>query len=182
MKHIIAYSILVILLIGSVWYANDQRKEKLRWKSNYETAELDHSREIVLTKEELKEYYGDSIKELKRQLGIKPNQIERIVKIKYTVRDTTVVKITTRDSTFIITDTTKFLIIKPCYKLSGYLYNRDMHTDLEWRDRGTLILYWKRPKKFLFIEYGKKQYRAKYYSECAKSEQIIEDNIRIFKE
>jgi len=182
MKHFIAYSILVILLLCSIWHGNDQRKEKLRWKSNYKTASFDHGRELALTKEELKEYYADSIKELRRQLGIKPNQIDRIVKIRYDIHDTTVVKITTRDTTFVITDTTKFLIKEPCYTMTGYLYNREMHVDINWRDTGTLVIYWKRPKKFLFIEYGRKQFRALFYSDCSKSEQKIKKNIRILKE
>lgn len=182
MKHIAAYTILVILLLCSIWYGYDQRKEKLRWKNNFETSEIDHARELELTKEELKDYYGDSIKELRRQLGIKPKQVDRIIKVRYDVHDTALIHLFTRDSVFIITDTTKFLIEKSCFTLTGYLFKKDMFVDINWRDRGTLVLYWKRPKKFLFIEYGKKQYRAKFYSECSKSEQEITKNIRIQKE
>lgn len=106
-------------------------------------------------------------------LKIRPKQIEKIIYITTTEKDTVVkevpVKVLGKDH-WLIADTGK------CYTWKGEAFLSDdslsvKKTEFSYHNKTTQVFYKKRPHKFLFIRYGKWTYLQQLSSECGESQQ-----------
>jgi len=174
----------VILLIMLLWGIN-QRSEKLRYKSNFEAEVLHNGQQVIVTQSEYQRLYKD-IDSLTRSLGLKPKQVIQIVQSNYEIVDSAVGKLTgdtiyqiRNDTVIMYIDTLKFSIDRPCYILSGYLANNQIHEKLTLKDKSSLIIYRERPRKFLFIKYGRWQYSAILHSQCSGRIMSVDNNVLI---
>ncbi len=177
----IAMAVLIIAIVLLFMNNLNLRKENRRVSDNYETTLLKIDREQQLTKDELKKMYK-KYDTLSNKLDIKLKNIERIVKIKYEFRDSTVIKAKTIVDT--VHEKLNFIATNKCYEISGFVQKNDVlinnvHVD----DKLDLFIYKEKPKWMLGLRKFWKRYThtAKVYSECKGDTMYIEQNIKIIK-
>jgi hypothetical protein len=126
---------------------------------------------ITLSQKEFKSTISHQLDSVLDARGLKRSQIQEVTYVKnyYINHDTTIVKpvevIQGRDTIFPFTD------IKDCFTIGGYMrviQNQPALTitTRKFDDETTIIGYWKRPHKFWFINWGKKENFVESSTKC----------------
>lgn len=185
LNQILNFAILIVCVGLALWWGFSERSEKLRYKDNFEAEVVKNGRQVYVTEMEYSRLYSE-IDSLSRELGKKPKHIVQIVKVDYQVRDTAEATLTgdtvylvRNDTIFVQPDTLRFNIDRPCYLLTGYVYNSRIKAEIDFRDKPMVIFDRERSKRFLFIKYGPWQYSATFYSQCSGKTMWIQENILI---
>ncbi|MBW6491858.1 MAG: hypothetical protein K0B15_11770 [Lentimicrobium sp.] len=172
-------ALLLFLLMAEI-------KSNYRLKDNYSALLSDISLQQTVTNKEYKKLYSE-IDRLTRELGLKPKQIIQIVQTTYTIKDTVTFPLSgdttylvRNDTVFSIIDTLRFNIERPCYKLSGWIYDSKIHENLLLKDKTSVVIYRERPNKLLFVKFGRWRYSALFHSECS-GHMKVDNNIVIQK-
>ena len=126
---------------------------------------------LVLRKDEVNGKLRGTIDSLSKVLQIKPKQIEKIVTKTVIQKDTVIKKVP------VYTSGQNFWKIKdsgPCFKWQADAFILDdslsvNRTLFSYSNKTTDAFYKERPWKFLFIKFGKWQYKQKTNSECGES-------------
>jgi hypothetical protein len=133
------------------------------------TKEGQDSRTLVLKEKELSGKLRAEVDELAEKLKVKPKQIEKIIHIETTVIDTVIKEIPVKqltDKSWSFTDTiNKCSVYKGVVSLTGDSINVKRTSFID-QNQTTPVYYWKRPKQFLFIHYGKRKNYVEYSSKC----------------
>lgn len=185
----------IIILIGAllfffaVWLAPVLCfvKNKQRFTENL-TALLDNKavtpaqsvtgRPLVLATAEIKNHFPVDVTRAKEQ-GIKARQIKSITHIG--ISNTQTIAPALRDS--VVNDTVKVKVAHYADKwltFSQTIKNDTAFTTWQCRDSLTHLLYWKRPHRFLFVSYGRKQYFLK--STAANPHSLITNQLIVQNE
>lgn len=177
-KIILILAIVGSILIGSLFVSvriiSNQNKAIARLEQNQQallTQVEGLNTSIQLTKEEFKKTLSKELDSTLKANGIKPGQVTDITNVynTYNNYDTTVIH---PDPVIINKDTIyPFVDIKDCFTIKGYmevLAEKPVLNIIErnYTDTTTMIGYWKRPHKFLFIKWGKKQNFIEASSKC----------------
>lgn len=123
---------------------------------------------LYLTEKERTVKLNRTVDSLAKALKIKPKQVDKIIYIENTTRDTVKISVPTdliEKDYWYIQDSSK------CFKWAGnaYLMAGELNVErtlFEYNNRTTEVFYRKRPHKFLFIHYGKWQNLQEISSEC----------------
>lgn len=181
MKHLPTYAILLIIIAGLVWLATHQRSELKRTRANWQAEVQDLGRQQDVTQRELTQMY-DVADSLQAKLNIKPKQIVQYIRVPVQYRDTGSVKINSvHDTVKAYPDSITGLVQMPCYDLSILLYKGTYYTDLQYKDDIEVVLYRIRPRKFLFIRYGKWQNEAALISSCRDTVYKPVRNVKVIR-
>lgn len=174
-----AIAVIIIGLVG--WWGLNQYSGKITAENNLAAKIKYTDAAIYLTKRQAKEFYSATIDSLSHELNIKPKQITHWIKAEIKYRDTgsVVIKERPRDTILVYPDSITGIIKKPCYELHLLLYKGVFYEDMKYSDKMTAIIYRKRPKKILFIKYGKWQHRAAFLSECRNDTIKVINNVVI---
>ena len=176
MNKIIPYLILIIVvLIGWLMYKELQnlRDENDRLLHNMEQRLMNRQDEVLaLTKKELIRYNQDTLlTKLMDSLSIKARQITGVINHKYRyVYDTTI---------YLVIDTLKPMIkrfgvkFNDCVSVYGFVDTSTVTFDsIPINYNATSVYYWRRPNKFWFIRYGKKQYFSDTKNNCTGESKV----------
>jgi len=142
-----------------------------------------NSKILELTKQEFKKNYYDKdslLRSIVDSINIRYRNIERTINYKYYhIYDTTITLITTSDSTI-----KKFKHeFDKCVSVSGEVnWKKSIikFDSLKLNMNTTTLYYWKRPHKFLFINWGKKEHFAVTKNNCSGETKMTD--IEIVKE
>jgi hypothetical protein len=140
------------------------------------TAENKQYSKIVYTKDEFIQLLTDSLKTALNALQIKPKEVTKIVYRYITDIDTVdrIVFVDYRKTHWLVSDTGN------CFTWSAMAFLSDTtlkvtRTDFTYANQTTDYFYAVRPKKFLFIRYGKKIVKQITVPKCGSaSEKVIE--------
>jgi len=164
-----------------------------KWKSEAKRIGLNYDidlrgeleRQKTITTAELKKYYEAEI-EILKQHGIKPNQVENIVQIRYNYKDSLIPKtqlvfkdtlIEYFDTLFVVTFS-EFEVESKCHKISGYILSDSiMIQSVETTDNLLISLY-KEKRKCIF---GKRKVKAIAISECKGDTITVLNNLKVGK-
>jgi len=171
---------LSILLATAVMFGTYQRKEKLRFEQNWQAEKSDRGDEKVLTQKELKSLYSE-VERMQHKLNVKPKQIDRWIKAPISYIDTGSVRViySPSDTVYIYPDSLHGEVVRPCYGLSWLIYKGNFTEQINYSDTVQLLMYRERPKKFLFIKYGRWVNSAALYSQCRDSVYKVFNNVRV---
>ena len=165
------FIILVLLLTGISFFLlyKKELKEKQRIENNLNIVTNNLNEAIFLHNTELNKYFKQ-IDSLRSALKIRSKEVQTVFVTKYNYKDSTI--ILPYKDTIIIKDTLTYTlkeynIARQCYSLKIKQTGDTIAEQLDYRDKLTGFLYWERPYKFLFIRWGRKQYRLKIASECS---------------
>lgn len=180
LNQLINIIILFVAVALALWWGFSQRAEKIRFERNFKAEKLYRDQEREITGRELKEMYSVTEK-LQKELKIKPKQVIRWMQGEISYQDTGSTTIITRpnDTILVYPDSIHGKIEKSCYTLDLLLYKGVFVEQLNYRDSLQVMLYRERPKKFLFIKFGKWVNKAVLYSTCRDSTYKVFDNIKI---
>ncbi len=151
-------------------------KERL-WQNNLElTAKDKQHTKIIYSKDEFIQLLTDSLKSTLKSLSIKPKEVTKIIYRTITDIDTVdrPVFVDYRKTHWMIADTGK------CFIWQGMAFLSDTtlkvtRIDFSYENRTTDYYYAVRPKKFLFIRYGKRVIKQVTVPRCGSaSERVIE--------
>jgi len=181
----IIYGVIVLLffsmgvtiqVLSRKYKAEKADKERL-WQNNLNlTAENKQYSKIVYTKDEFIQLLSDSLKTALKSLEIKPKEVTKIV-YRYIIDIDTVdrpVFVDYKKTHWMLSDTGK------CFIWNGMAFLSDTtlkvtRTDFVYENQTTDYFYAVRPKKFLFIRYGKKIVKQITVPKCGESsEKVIE--------
>jgi hypothetical protein len=176
-KIIIILTIVGSILIGSLFVSiriiANQNKAIARLEQNQANllTKEDVNTIVLLTTKELKETMSKELDSTLKANGIKPGQVTDVTNVynTYNNYDTTVIHpdpvIINKDTIYPVDNTVD------CFTIKGYmqiLAEKPVLTITErnYADSISMIGYWKRPHKFLFIKWGKKQNFIEASSKC----------------
>lgn len=170
----------ILLFVGSALIFNE-RSKRITAERNLTATIKDKSLQVEVTKRTADRLYGATIDSLSREIGIKPKQIVQWMKGEIEYRDTgSVVVIPPRiDTVKVYPDSLTGRIDEPCFTLDILLYKNKFHHEFTYKDELMPVIFRERPKQFLFIKYGKWQYRAEIISKCMDSSLRVYENVRI---
>jgi hypothetical protein len=169
----------ILLIIGMGYTIYSLKAENKRLNNNIIALKDDNSRQLLLTKSELQQFYGKQLDSLSKALDIKLKNVTNIIITKYNYKDT-VIKHVAFD-TVKIEGSEKFLVSKGCFKVEGSIDKTGLNIKtLELNDKLTTFIYKDYYKRFLFIKY-RPYYTCKVYSECKKDTVHVETNIKVIK-
>ena len=184
--QIVVYIVVVglLALFFSLWRM--ERKEKNRIKENFDI-EISNEKERLqtLTLSEFKKYYEAEIETLK-QHGIKSNQVENIVQIRYNYKDSLIPKtqlvfkdtlIEYFDTSFVVTFS-EFDIESKCNIVKGYILSDSIVIQSIETTDNLLISLYKEKRKCIF---GKRKVKAIAISECKGDTVTILNNLKVGK-
>jgi len=168
------------------WIVVSSKKEILRLKTNADIVlrqELD--RQQTITKKEFKKYFSE-ISDTLKSYGIKANQVQNIVQVKYIYKDTLIPKyvlnfrdsiIEYYDTSFVVTFS-EFDVESKCNIVHGYILSDTLVIQsVETNDKVLISLY-REKMKCLFKKRG---IRAIAISECKGDTLEIIKNLKIGK-
>lgn len=165
-----------IQVLNRKYKAEKADRERL-WANNLNlTAENRQYSKVIYTKDEFIQLLSDSLKTSLFALKIKPKEVTKIVYRYITDIDTVnkVVFVDYRKTHWQISDTGK------CFTWSGMAYLSDttlkvIRDNFEYSNQTTDYFYQSRPRKFLFIRFGKKTVKQVTVPRCGNaSEKVIE--------
>ena len=173
--------VVVILMIAAIVVLSallhNANKEKNRVQDNWEAAVSDRSRQQTILVKELKEYFADEVEQLK-QNGIRPNQVDYLVKVKYTYHDST----RYRDTLIYVYDTVRevrtadFCVEADCYAVDGCIIGDTLEIhNMTTRDEILMSLY-REKRKCLF---ERQRVKAIAISGCSGDTLAIIRNLKI---
>ena len=151
-------------------------KERL-WHNNIELlAQNQKQTALIFTKDEFMKVISDSLRNALDSLKIKPKQVTKIIYKYITDIDTVdkLVFVDYRKTDWLVSDTGK------CFTWSGMAYLSDttlkvIRDNFEYSNQTTDYFYQSRPRKFLFIRFGKKTVKQVTVPRCGNaSEKVIE--------
>jgi hypothetical protein len=175
------YSILVfvgfILILAVMNYFKDRKIERQNAEifrlANNQNELLDqnnHHVDLILKKDEFIKNLDDSLKQALKELKIKPKTVVKVEERTVTIRDTIVkevpVYVLKRD-TWLISDSDKCFIWEGIASLTHDSLNV-RRINFSYQNKTTDIFTATRPKKFLFIRYGRKVITQTSQSKCGK--------------
>jgi hypothetical protein len=170
MKNYIIIGVLIALLIGCGCLYNLERKERIRFENNYETASLQLNRAEILKANEV-EIYAYKLDSLRKELSIRKSDVIAIFKTKYNFKDSIILvpidTIRTVYDTIPLPDYYEYK--SPCYDLQISNENDKLTIIPNFHDNFTGYLYKERKYKFWFIRWGAISYKLKIQSECKNS-------------
>jgi len=180
--RIVTAAFIIISLFIVIWVNNSTEKEQL--KTNFEI-ELNNIRERQqqLTGKELKTFHKD-ITDTLQNYGIKPKQVENIVKISYRYKDSVIPKyeLIFRDTIIKLFDTSKIVfatdinVATKCNIIKGNIIDNVLTINsIETTDTLLISLY-KEKRKCLFRKRGIK---AIAISQCKGDTLTILNNLKI---
>ena len=175
--YLIAIAILVVLSLALCRQYEHNKRVKAESESERLAADVmqligkdSNSVALVLRKDEINSKLSLKIDSLSKALKIRPKQIEKIITITNTIRDTVRVPVYIdrigRDHWF-LSDTMQCAL----YEADVYLYDQDLEI---WRSNfentnTTVQSFFKvRPKKFWFIKYGKWKHKQVITPKCGE--------------
>ena len=174
----------LLVLFFSLW--KKERTERKRIQTNFDIElknELD--RQQTLTTKEFKTYFSDIADTLKNY-GIKPNQVENVVSVRYVYKDTLIpvrvlnfvdTLIEYFDTSFVVTFS-DFEVESKCNVVKGYIWADTLVINsIETTDKLLISLY-KEKRKCLFKKRG---IRAIAISECKGDTLDVLRNLRVGK-
>lgn len=185
--------ILIAIAVG-IWFYKDwqfQKAENTRQSENMRQLRLADSTRFtsqILSTSEIKEYLEYQNKDLKKLLedsGIRENRLQSILSTTYRYSDNTrkeydmsgiisAIK-ENKNLTMPWTDTTHCMTIKGNVSFKNDSLKVTV-TDREFKNKTNNVVYWERHQwKFLGIKtrfLGKKEFTAKSFDECGKSETL----------
>lgn len=190
MKTKLIILIAVIILIGSLAsglqifykkYQSEKANRERLFNNNIQLmAEKRHQLALIYTKDEFIEVISDSLRNALDELKIKPKEVTKIIYRTITDIDTVdrPVYVDYRKTHWMIADTGQ------CFTWSGMAFLSDTilkvtRINFNYLNNSVDYFYQSRPKKFLFIRYGKKKIRQVNIPECGF---ISEKTIEIIKE
>jgi len=186
MKSVKLY-IIVILLVSVVFIARLYRQEKQEYQRNRQNYDIEqrHERDRlqILTKKEFKTYYRDFAAPLKNY-GVKPGQIENIVKVSYRYKDTLIPEyvLKYRDTLIEVFDTvfftgiSNFEVESKCNTVKGVIIGDTLLIEsIETTDKLLISLY-KEKRKCVF---KKRKIKAIAISECKGDTLTVLNNLKI---
>lgn len=170
--------VLLMILFMVLWIK--QKNEFKRQKENLKIElSKEYSRQQDITIKQLKESFQEELKVLK-EYGVKPKQIENIIKVRYNYIDTLI----SRDTLVYIYDTIKndmiahFDVESGCNRIKGYVYYDTIKIEsVEVLDNIMITLY-KEKRKCLF---KKRTVTAIAVSDCMKDTITVTRNLVIHK-
>jgi len=177
---LIGIGIVVLFLASAVITTNVLRKQNIKLKAdNYRLVKNQNqvmNENISIKNLRLKEIEINDRLRLERDsiaeaLKIKPKQVERIIYITTTEIDTVVKNVpvyVVGQNFWKIKDSGK------CFRweADAFLLDDSLNVNrtlFDYHNKTTQTFYRERPKKFLFIRYGKWQYKQQIDSECGES-------------
>ena len=171
---------LSILLTAAVLFGISQRKKSIRFEQNWKAEVSDRADERQVTTRELKELYSVTA-EMQRKLNIKPKQVTRWLQAPINYIDTGSVRLvlSPSDTVYIYPDSLHGEVVRPCYGLSWLIYKGNFTEQINYSDTVQLLMYRERPKRFLFIKYGRWVNSAALYSQCRDSVYKVFNNVRV---
>jgi hypothetical protein len=171
------FSMGVTIQVLSRKYKAEKADRERLWQNNLNlTAENKQYSKIVYTKDEFIQLLSDSLKTALKSLKIKPKEVTKIV-YRYIIDIDTVdrpVFVDYKKTHWMLSDTGK------CFTWSAMAFLSDTtlkvtRTDFVYENQTTDYFYAVRPKKFLFIRYGKKIVKQITVPKCGESsEKVIE--------
>jgi len=182
-----AIGAVVIILILLAVFLNIEHKSHIRERDRADRLEENQRQLLASTSQQttliltLREFLSvDALKidSLSKALKIRPKTITQYITIEKTIHDTVpkIVKVYPLKDSWVLTDSDK------CWRWSGEakLQNELMTVNrlrFDYNDKITEFFYWERPRKFLFVRYGKKRYYQKTSSECG-TEKVLTIDIK----
>lgn len=174
--------IIVLIIIGifCLFYSGERNK-RLTAERNLTASLLDKSLQIEVTKRQADRLYGATIDSLARALKVKPKQIVRWQKAEIEYRDTgSVVIVPPRiDTVKIYPDSLHGRVERDCYTIDILLYQNRFYTELQYRDELMPVIYRERPRRILFVRFGRWQYRVEILSKCDKAKISVFENVYV---
>jgi hypothetical protein len=174
----------VLILFFYLW--QKERNERKRIQENFDI-EITNERERqqTLTTKEFKKYFDEYVAELKNY-GIKPNQVENVVSVRYVYKDTLIQKqvLNFRDTLIQVYDTaftvsfSDFDIESNCNRVTGKIIADTLIIDSIETTDNLLISLYKEKRKCLL---KKRSIKAIAISECKKDTLTILHNLKIGK-
>ena len=176
----IAIGLVVLFIAGLTVTVNIQQtqiKKKDAENARLQFNQLELSKEnteltsLTLRKDEVIGRYKITLDSLSEAYEVKPKQIVRYIErvITEKVTDTVRVYVTeVNQDNWLLSDTGKCFI----YEADVYLTNQNLEvwrSNFEYENTTTDVYYKIRPRKFLFLKFGKWQYRHDVNSECGES-------------
>lgn len=169
----------IIIVASAFVTANILIKQNKKLKSEIERvqgnnfqlmAENRHQTTLFLTEKELTGKLSSERDSLAKALKIRPKQITKIVYIDVVTRDTIKVPVYV---TITGKDTWKLADGNECFKWAANAFKQGDslkidRTLFEYSNKTTETYYKERPRKFLFIKFGKWIYKADIKSECGE--------------
>jgi hypothetical protein len=175
------FSMGVSLQILSRKYQAEKADKERLWNNNIELSATGRQQSaLIYTKDEFIRVISDSLKAALKELKIKPTEVTKIIYRTITDIDTVdrPVYVDYRKTHWMIADTGK------CFTWSGMAFLSDTilkvtRTNFNYSNGSVDYFYQSRPKKFLFIRYGKKKIRQVTVPRCGS---VSEKTIEIIKE
>ncbi|HBI36890.1 MAG TPA: hypothetical protein DDY71_04545 [Spirochaetia bacterium] len=174
---LIFFSMGVTIQVLSRKYRAEKADKERLWQNNLELSAKDRQySKIIYSKDEFIQIQSDSLKQALNDLKIKPKEVIKIIYRTITDIDTIdrEVFVDYRKTHWMVSDTGK------CFTWSAMAFLSDTtlkvtRTDFSYENQTTDYFYQSRPKKFLFIRYGKKKVRQVTVPKCGNStEKVIE--------
>lgn len=177
---LIALCILLAAVVGLSLLLTKAKKENKRLSNNLE---IELKRELntqqTITTSEFKQYFSEDVETLKEH-DIKPSQVENIIKVSYTYKDT----LFSRDTLIYIYDTIRktniagFEIATNCHVVSGCVVENNIEINgIETSDTLLISLY-KEKRKCLFKA---QKIKAIAISKCSGDTLEILRNLKVQK-
>ena len=175
--NISIYALLILTILVLLKYNRILKNNVNRLNNNIEAILIDSSKQQLITKKELKNYYSKQLDSILLKLDIKNKNIKEVIVTKYNYKDTTVVNYKTEK--VIIQGEENFTLTKGCFTVKGSLDSTGLNLkEIENKDKLTYILYKSHKNKFLFIKWNP-EYKAKIYSQCKNDTIPIELNLKV---
>ena len=184
-KNTIKIVIVAFFLLGIIIYQQVKisrlNEDNARLTNNqYTLITNSYNRELLLKEKEFKKLYKELTEHLNK-LEIKVKQVERIVKVQYLYRDTTIT-VLVQDT---VEDVKMFTVKEDCYDIRGIIKDSLIKTELSFRDSLDVYIY-RSPNKALSWWYrlwhpkDKWIYNAAVYSFCQQDTLTVKKFIRIY--
>ena len=179
MKKIKLYLIGIAILFVASLVVSRQVEHNKRIKAEAESERLatnnsqlidnnSNSVALLIRKDEMSSKLSLKVDSLSKALQIRPKQIEKIITITNTIHDTVKVPVyveTAGQDHWFLSDTMQCAL----YEANVLLKESDIEvqrTKFDYSNKTIQTFYKRRPHKFIFIKYGKWQYKQKINPEC----------------
>lgn len=171
------FSMGVSIQILSRKYQQEKADKERLWNNNIElSAKGRQQSALIYTKGEFIRVISDSLRTALNELKIKPKEVTKIIYRTITDIDTVdrPIYVDYRRTHWMVADTGK------CFTWSGMAYLSDttlkvIRDNFEYSNQTTDYFYQSRPRKFLFIRFGKKTVKQVTVPRCGNaSEKVIE--------
>jgi hypothetical protein len=175
------FSMGVSIQILSRKYQQEKSDKERLWNNNIELSATGRQQSaLIYTTDEFIRVISHSLRTALDELKIKPKEVTKIIYRTITDIDTVdrPVYVDYRRTHWMVADTGQ------CFIWSGMAFLSDTilkvtRTDFNYSNRSVDYFYQSRPKKFLFIRYGKKKIRQVSVPACGS---VSEKTIEIIKE